>query len=443
MYPDDNSRSAKLWRRARKALPGGNSRTSVFLKPYPIYVASGSGSRITDEDGVERIDFVNNYTSLIHGHAHPKIVEAVTEQISRGSCFSAPTEAEIRLAEMLAERLPSVEQSRFANSGTEAVMMAIKAARGFTGRAKIAKCEGAYHGSYDYAEVSQGVAPTDWGEVDAPNSVPPSRGTPPSVASDVVVVPYNDVERAKQILTPQADQLAAVLIDPLSNQCGLVPASPEFLTFVREFTRKHGIVLIFDEVISFRVGYHGAQGAFACMPDLTALGKVIGCGFPIGAVAGRADIMAVFDPSEGKPPVPHAGTFNANPVSITAGCTALEMLTPEAYEHIDALGERARAGLREGLDAAGIAGMVTGQGSLFRLFLVEKKGVGYRNMMMTTEESGMMTELHRYLLNHGIFMSFYGLGNTSTAHTVEDVDRLVEATRNGLGVLKQQGLAAE
>ncbi len=443
MYPDDNSTSAKLYQRARKVLPGGNSRTSVYLNPYPIYAASGQGSRITDADGVERIDFVNNYTSLIHGHAHPQIVEAVTKQISRGTCFSAPTESEIRLAELIAERLPSVEQTRFANSGTEGVMMAIKAARGYTGRSKIAKCEGAYHGSYDYAEISQGVAPKDWGDEDAPNSIPPSKGTPDGVRDEVVVMPYNDVERAKSILTPQADALAAVLIDPMSNQCGLRPASPEFLGFIRDFTREHGIVLIFDEVISFRLGYHGAQGAFDCQPDLTALGKVIGCGYPVGAVAGSAEVMSVFDPSAGKPPVPHAGTFNANPVTMTAGHTALEMLTPEAYERIDALGERARAGLRDALDAAGVPGMVSGQGSLFRLFLVEKKGAGYRNMMMTAEESELMTQLHRYFLNHGIFMSYYGLGNTSTAHTEEDVDRLVEAARNGLGVLKQQGLAAE
>ena len=443
MYPDDASTSAKLYQRARAVLPGGNSRTSVFLNPYPIYATSGQGSRITDADGVERIDFVNNYTSLIHGHAHPVIVDAVTKQVQSGSCFSAPTETEVKLAEILADRLPSIEHTRFTNSGTEAVMMAIKAARGYTNRSKIAKCEGAYHGSYDYAEVSQGVTSQDWGDESAPNSFSPSKGTPQGVREEVVVIPYNDVPKSKAILTPHANDLAAIIIDPMSNQCGLRPASVEFLTFIRNFTRQHGIILIFDEVISFRLGFHGAQGVFGCTPDLTALGKVIGCGYPVGAVAGKTDVMSVFDPSDGKPIVPHAGTFNANPITMTAGRAALELMTTDAYEKIDMLGERVRKGLRDALDTAGVPGMVSGQGSLFRLFLAEKEGDGYRRMMMTSNESAMMTELHRYFLNHGIFMSFYGLGNTSTAHTEEDIDKLIETARNGLSVIKQRGLAAE
>ncbi|MBM3517217.1 MAG: aspartate aminotransferase family protein [Alphaproteobacteria bacterium] len=443
MYPEAKSRSAQLYERARKVLPGGNSRTSVFFEPYPVYAAAGHGSRIVDVDGVERIDFVNNYTSLIHGHAHPRIVAAVTEQLHRGSCFAAPTESEIALAEILVERLPAVDQVRFANSGSEGVMMAIKAARGYTGRGKIAKCEGAYHGSYDFAEVSQGVQPQDWGDPDAPRSVPPSRGTPQSVLDEVIVIPYNDSERARRILTPRARELVAIVIDPMSNQCGMVPATPEYLRFMRAFTRAHGIVLIFDEVISFRLDYHGAQGAFACEPDLTALGKVIGCGFPVGAVGGKAEVMAVFDPSRGKPPVPHAGTFNANPITMTAGRVALEMLTREAYQRLNALGDRARAGLEHALAAAGVPGTVTGRGSLFRLFLAEKKDSGYRAMLMSPKEAEMMAELHRYLLNHGFFFSSYGLGNISTAHTEAEIDQFVETVRNGLGVIKQRGLAAE
>ena len=439
-YPDSLSRSARLYERARKVLPGGNSRTSVFFKPYPLYAVSGSGSRVVDEDGVERIDFVNNYTSLIHGHAHPRIVAAVTEQIRSGSCFSAPTETEIELAEILVDRLEAVDQVRFANSGTEAVMMAIKAARGFTNRPRIAKCEGAYHGSYDFAEVSQGVSPQDWGAADAPASVPPSRGTPQGVLDDVIVVPYNDVEAAERLLTPHAKELAAVLIDPMSNQCGMAPATPGYLKFIRDFTRQHGIVLIFDEVISFRLGYNGAQGEFECQPDLTALGKVIGCGFPVGGIGGRAEVMAVFDPSKGKPIVPHAGTFNANPVTMTAGRVALEMLTPEAFTRINGLGDRARTGLEKALKDLGVRGAVTGRGSLFRLFLAEKRGIGYRAMMMTAAETEMMSALHRYLLNNGVLFSYYGLGNISTAHNEEEVDMFVQAVRNGLGVLMQQGI---
>jgi glutamate-1-semialdehyde 2,1-aminomutase len=443
MYPDSESSSAKLYERACRVLPGGNSRTSVYLKPYPLYAVSGHDARIVDEDGIERLDMVNNYSSLIHGHAHPKIVAAVTEQIARGSCFSAPTRAEIELAEILADRLPTVERVRFANSGSEGVMMAIKGARGYTGRSKIAKCEGAYHGSYDFAEVSQGVKPEAWGDADAPNSVAPSYGTPQSVLDEVVVIPFNDEVRAERILSPHASELAAIIIDPLSNQCGMVPATAAFLSFIRDFTRRHGIVLIFDEVISFRLGYHGAQGAFNCQPDLTALGKVIGCGFPVGAVAGQAAIMSVFDPSGGKPPVPHAGTFNANPVSMTAGRVALDMLTPRAFSYLEGLGSRTRAGLHRVLEETGIDGAVTGQGSLFRLFLAPKTGNDYRALVMTPAEVHLMSRLHRFMINQGVLFSYYGLGSLSTAHTDEDVDYFLDVVRSGLGILKREGLAVQ
>ncbi len=195
---------------------------------------------------------------------------------------------------------------------------------------------------------------------------------------DVVIIPFNDAARAEAILTPHAGELAAILIDPMPNQCGLVPGTPTFFIFLREFTRQHGILLIFDEVISFRLGYRGAQAEFGVEPDLTALGKMIGCGFPVGAVAGSAEVMAVFDPSAGAPPVPHAGTFNANPVTMVAGLTAMEMMTPEAFDRINQLGERARAGLRGAFADAGVTGTIAGKGTLFRIYMAEKTGSDYR-----------------------------------------------------------------
>src|SRR6266581_4406303 len=220
MYPDSKSRSQQLYDRALASLPGGNRRTTVFMKPYPIYAARGEGCRVWDVDGNEYIDCINNFTSLIHGHAHPSLVEAATQQLALGSAFGQPTESEIDLAELLASRLPAVEQVRFANSGTEAVMMALKAARAFTGRPKIAKCEGAYHGSYDYAEVSLDPTPEAWGR-NAPVSVAYAKGTPENVLSDVVTIPFNDAEAAVSLIREHGPELACVLVDPMPNRAGL------------------------------------------------------------------------------------------------------------------------------------------------------------------------------------------------------------------------------
>ncbi|MBI4540964.1 MAG: aminotransferase class III-fold pyridoxal phosphate-dependent enzyme, partial [Gemmatimonadetes bacterium] len=284
MYPDPSSASARLFERACKVLPGGNTRTTVFLSPYPLYAVRGHGCQIIDAEGIERIDFLNNYTSLVHGHAHPAIVAAVREQLELGTCFPLPTESEILLAELLCDRVPSVERVRFTNSGSEAVMMAIKAARAFSGRPRIAKCEGAYHGSYDFVEVSLDASPEDWGEADHPRAVRYSKGTPDAVLSAVTVIPFNHVSAAERILSEHADTLAAVIVDPMPNRVGLIPATREFLSMLRRFTSEHGILLIFDEVITFRLGYEGAQQEFGVIPDMTTMGKIIGGGFPVGAV---------------------------------------------------------------------------------------------------------------------------------------------------------------
>src|SRR5499426_2318698 len=258
-WAEAGSKSAALFARAQGVLPGGNSRTTVYMAPYPPYAASGEGCWVTDVEGDRRLDCLNNYTALIHGHAHPAIVEAATRRLALGASFPMPTPEEIELAALLCERLPSAERVRFTNSGSEAVMIALKAARGFTGRPKIAKFEGAYHGSYDWAEVSLSSGSGDWGPADAPTSVAYAKGTPPSVLEEVVVLPFNRTELAVARIEREARNLAAVLIDPMPNRAGLIPARPEFLRAIREVTRAHGICLIFDEVISFRVGYHGAQ----------------------------------------------------------------------------------------------------------------------------------------------------------------------------------------
>src|SRR5262247_2378836 len=425
-WAEPGSKSAALFARAQGVLPGGNSRTTVYMAPYPPYAAAGDGCWITDVEGDRRLDCLNNYTALIHGHAHPAIVEAATRRLALGSSFPLPTPEEVELAALLCERLPSAERVRFTNSGSEAVMIAIKGARAFTGRPKIAKFEGAYHGSYDYAEVSLSSTAETWGSLAAPASTAYSKGTPPAVLEDVVVLPFNHAEHAVARIEREAGQLAAVVVDPVPNRIGLVPARTEFLQALRDVTRAHGIVLIFDEVISFRAGYHGAQGAFDVLPDMTTLGKIIGGGFPVGAVTGRADVMAVFDPRGGQPKAPHGGTFNANPVTMAAGLAAMRLLTPEAYARFDDLGAKLRASLDDCFKQAGVPGRVTGLGSLFRLHAVDRELSDYRSTRATPVESERLVRLVRRLMEHGVLMSITGLGCLSTPMGDAELEGLVE-----------------
>ena len=250
-FPDPASRSAQLSNRARKVMPGGLTRSSIYWPPYQIYAVSGNGSRVVDADGVERVDVQNNYTSLIHGHANPYVTEKIIEQARRGTVFGLTSEPEIRLAELLCDRVPSFERIRFCNSGSEATMNAVKAARAFTGRPKIAKVEGAYHGTSEFVEVSVNTNPQSWGAIDAPAAVPESFGTPRSVMDSVVVLPFNDADRAQKVLEQHKDQLAAVLLDLMPMRCGLPQATREYLEMIERFCKRAGVLLIVDEVLNF------------------------------------------------------------------------------------------------------------------------------------------------------------------------------------------------
>jgi glutamate-1-semialdehyde 2,1-aminomutase len=395
-------------------MPGGNSRTTVWMPPYPPYAAEGEGCWLVDVDGDRRLDLLANYTALIHGHAHPVVTEAASRRVRRGASFALPTPEEIELAALLVERLPGVERLRFTNSGSEAVMMALKAARGFTGRPRIAKFEGAYHGSYDHAEVSLGSGPEEWGPVAEPASVAYARGTPPAVLADTVVLPWNRAEAAVRRIEREARSLAAVIMDPIPNRVGLIPGAPEFLRSIRDVTAAHGILLIWDEVITFRVGYHGAQGLFGIRPDLTTLGKIIGGGFPVGALGGRADVMAVFDPGRGKPAVPHGGTFNANPVTMAAGLAAMTLLDGGAFARLDELGAKLRGSVADCFKHAGVEGSVTGVGSLFKIHPTTRELTDYRSTRTDAAEAARLDHIVRYLLDHGVFLSPTGLGCVST-----------------------------
>jgi glutamate-1-semialdehyde 2,1-aminomutase len=431
MYPDPKSVSRNMYDRALASLPGGNSRTTVFMKPYPIYAARGEGCRVWDVDGNQYIDCINNFTSLIHGHAHPALIEAATRQLALGSAFGLPTESEIDLAELLAQRLPSVDQVRFANSGTEAVMMALKAARAFTGRPKIAKCEGAYHGSYDYAEVSLDPTPEAWGR-NAPVSVAYARGTPDNVLADVVTIPFNDAEAAVSLIREHGRELACVLVDPMPNRAGLAPADKAYLDALRQVTREVGALLIFDEVITFRLGYRGAQGLWDIDPDLTTLGKIMGGGFPVGAIAGRKEFMAVFDPGHGKPALPHGGTFSANPVTMRAGIAAMELLDEAAFTRLDVIGEAVRTGIDEAFRRTGVPGGTVGLGSLLKIHFTDRPIRDYRSAYPTEQEVLRQAIFNRGLLNRGVLAAGYGLMALSTPMTDTDIEMIVAAASQSL-----------
>ncbi len=425
------SRSAELYERALRVLPGGVSRNTVLRSPHPAYAASASGCRVTDIDGVERIDFANNMASLIHGHAHPGIVAAVTEQLSRGTAFTLATEVEVRFAEHLCSRSPSFDTIRFVNSGTEAIMVALKAARAFTGRPKIAKAEGAYHGAYDYAEVSQSPDPSNWGDADRPRGVPLVHGTPESAVRDVVVIPFNDADRAIAILQEQAGDLACVLLDLMPHRVGLAPADPAFVTAIADWARDHGVLLVLDEVITFRSEYGGLQQRYGIHPDLTAMGKMIGGGFPVGAVAGRAEVMDVLNPRAAKLLFPHSGTFSANPISLTAGLVAMRKFDEAAVTRLNRLTARAMDGIAAAIRDTGARACVTGTGSMFRVHMKPEVPRDYRAAFTTPQEKARLAVLLEHLFQAGFLMINTCSATLSTPMTEGEIDALVAAMATG------------
>jgi len=429
--PTDTSRSADLYARATKVLPGGVSRNTVLRDPHPAYAEFGAGCRITDIDGVSRLDFSNNMASLIHGHACPEIVQSVSEQLARGSAFTMATEMEVRYAELLCDRNPGFEKLRFVNSGTEALMVALKASRAFTGRPKIAKVEGAYHGGYDYAEVSQSPNPSTWGDLDHPTSVPLAHGTPDSALDDVVIIPFNDPDRAITILDNHADELACVLLDLMPHRVGLRPADAEFVTAIREWTTRNGSLLVLDEVITFRTEYSGLQTRYGITADLTALGKMIGGGFPIGAVTGRTDVMDVLNPRSKKLLFPHSGTFSANPISTTAGYVAMQKFDHPEVERLNGLAQRAMNGVTNAIADTGICACVTGGGSMFRIHMKAEPPCNFREAYFTPDQARHIELLLNHMFDEGFVLINTCTATLSTPMTEAEIDALVDAFKGG------------
>jgi len=425
------NRSEELYERAKRVLPGGVSRNTVLRSPHPIYVDRAEGCRVTDIEGNTYVDFANNMASLIHGHGHPVVTKAVVAQLQRGTAFSLGTEVEVAYAEHLVSRNEAFEKLRFVNSGTEAVMSALKAARAYTGRAKIAKVEGAYHGGYDYAEVSQTSTPANWGRDDSPASVPVAYGTPAKALEDVVVIPFNDTDKARTILDRHGDEIACVLVDVLPHRVGLLPASASFMEMLRQWTSENGALLVLDEVITFRSKYGGAQEWYKMQPDITALGKIIGGGFPVGALAGTSEIMDVMNPLLSNVRFPHSGTFSANPVTMTAGLAAMRLFDRVAVNRVNELGYRARSGIEDAIRAVGAPACVTGAGSMFRVHMKPKLPHNYREAFSSAAEQHRLSFMLDHLFASGFIMINTCAFTISTAMGEAEIDGLVEAIEIG------------
>ena len=433
LYRSLTPTSHKYFLEGRKYLTGGDSRSPLFHPPYPVVLEEGEGCWLLDLDGNKLLDFTGNHTSLVLGYKHPRVLDAVRRQLEKGTVFPGVTVPQVRLAELLCERVPSFERVRFANSGTEAVMNAVRAARAFTGRHKIAKVEGGYNGSWDDVMVSTHPSGEQAGDVVRPVAAPASLGLSPDSTDNVLVLPFNEVEAAAQLIEQQGEHLAAIIVEPVMGSAGMIPAEQGYLEMLRELTERFGILLVFDEVISFRVAYGGAQEHYSVTPDLTCLGKLIGGGFPLGAFGGRSDVMAMFDPSHGRPRIPHPGSYNANPISLVAGETTLGLLTGEAIRLLNRRGESLRQQIRMAFEDAGLPAQVTGLGSLFAVHLTSQPVKSYRDTMGA--DSDLRHRIFLGLFKEGVLIDPRGVGCASVAIGEAEIDYFVDALRTVLRTL--------
>jgi glutamate-1-semialdehyde 2,1-aminomutase len=420
-YRARTPRSRSLHAQAERWLTNGESRSGTLFRPYPTYIERGQGVELIDADDNGLLDFTFNSTSLIHGHAHPAVVEAIQRQAARGTAWNAPNATLLQLAELLCRRIPSLETVRFCNSGTEANMVAIKAARAFSGRDVILKMDGAYHGTYEGVEINQ-----------APDATPvaASAGVPRNTADNVVLAPYNDVGRAVSIIRRRRHELAAVVVTPLLTRPTLGLPAAGYLRMLRDVTRECGVLLMFDEVISLRVAGGGAQAWYDVVPDLTAMGKIIGGGTPVGAVGGRADVMRVFG-DDGPVSVVHAGTFNGNPLTAAAGLATMQLLTETTFRRLESLGDFLHQRLQQLFDVHGLAFEVTSAASLASYDLPDNVRADATQARSGAE---LMRLIQLRLLCHGI--KTYGLLVLSTVTDEAHIEQLIAALDLTLGELR-------
>lgn len=414
-------KSKAAFAEAVKLMPGGVSSPARAFKSVnvdPIFMHSGKGAMLTDIDGNEYIDYVLSWGPLILGHSEPNVVKAIQEQAATATSFGAPSLSENKLAQLVIDRVPAIEMIRFVSSGTEATMSALRLARGVTGRDKILKFEGSYHGHGDSLLIKAGSGVATLG-------LPDSPGVPADIAKNTLTVAYNDLEAAKVVFEKFGKELAAVIVEPVAGNMGVVPPSEVFLKGLRELTEKHGTILIFDEVMTgFRVDYDCAQGYYGITPDLTTLGKVIGGGLPVGAYAGKREIMEQIAPSG---PIYQAGTLSGNPLAMTAGYETLSRLTRDSYTYFRKLGDQLEAGFREAATKYNIPHTVNRAGSMIGFFFTNEEVVNFETAK--TSDLQLFAEYYKLMAEEGIFLppsQFEGVF-LSMAHTEQHIAKTVDA----------------
>ncbi|WP_188453498.1 glutamate-1-semialdehyde 2,1-aminomutase [Virgibacillus oceani] len=424
-------KSVDAYKEAVDLMPGGvNSPVRAFksVGMSPIFMDRGKGSKIVDIDGNEYVDYVLSWGPLILGHADDRVVEKLKETAEKGTSFGAPTILENKLAELVINRVPSIDMVRMVNSGTEATMSALRLARGYTGRDKILKFEGNYHGHGDSLLIKAGSGVATLG-------LPDSPGVPESIARNTITVPYNDIESLRYAFANYGDDLAAVIVEPVSGNMGVVPPLDNFLQVVRKITEDHGTILIFDEVMTgFRVGYNCAQGYFGVTPDLTCLGKVIGGGLPVGAYGGKKEIMESIAPTGS---IYQAGTLSGNPLAMTAGYETLNALTEDSYEQINQKVDRLIEGYKQAAIDFDIPLHINRAGSMVGFFFTNKAVINYETSKQSNTE--YFAQYYRAMVEEGIFLppsQFEGLF-LSTAHTDEDIEKTIKAARTAFSKINK------
>lgn len=427
-------RSEQLYAIAQELMPGGVSspvRAFRAVGGTPRFIARGRGAILEDVDGNRYIDYVGSWGALILGHAHPAVVRALREAIRRGTSYGAPTEAEVELAHRIQEAFPSIEKLRFVNSGTEATMSALRVARAATGRAKIIQFEGGYHGHADFLLARAGSGLATFG-------LPSSAGVPEAWVQDTLIAPYNDLEAVTAIFERLPDQIAAVIVEPVAGNMGVVPPKPGFLEGLRSLTRRYGALLIFDEVITgFRVDRGGAQALYKVEPDLTCLGKIIGGGLPIGAYGGRRELMDWVAPIG---PVYQAGTLSGNPLSMVAGRATLEQLTPALYRQLEERSAALAEGLRAAAEQVGVSVQIHRVGSMLSVFFTEQAVVDYTTAAST--DRARYARFFHAMLARGIYLPPSPLEAwfVSAAHTESHIERTIRAARAAFREVARGGL---
>jgi glutamate-1-semialdehyde 2,1-aminomutase len=422
-----NEESARLFARAQKVIPGGvNSpvRACKSVGGDPLFISHGDGPVVMTVDGQRLVDLIGSWGPLILGHCHPEVLGAVQEAMSSGTSFGAPTELEVRFAEAVCQAVPSMEKLRAVSSGTEATMSAIRLARGFTGRSRIVKMSGGYHGHADFLLVAAGSGAATFG-------VPDSAGVPPAVAADTLVVPWNDAAAIEAVFAREGGAIAAVIAEPVAGNMGCVPPAPGYLKLLRSLTEKHGALLIFDEVMTgFRVALGGAQAMYDVRPDLTCLGKVVGGGLPAAAFGGRADVMDRLAPTGD---VYQAGTLSGNPLAMAAGIKTLEILRrPGAYVRLEELGARLEAGLLRAAAGAGVPACVNRVGSMLTLFFRAGPVASYEDAKGA--DLARFAAFFRGMRERGVFLppSQFEAMFISLAHTESEIDEIALAATETL-----------